>query len=208
MCIAELVNADGEPSLRGRRPPMGPGIPAIVTYMGEVCCFACGALVPDTTGPVHAYMLAAPGCWALYAGLEDWKIAQARQPDGLAVSVHVVDCYAAQHAANPGRRNRQSVAVHLMSLCAAVEHGYPGAWRRGAMGRWTHRDYPLLDPRPSAFQVTVRDVADAPDASRAGVVHAMAQATWAAWSAHHGQIRAWLAEATDGQYRRPGGRGK
>ena len=91
-------------------------------------------------------------------------------------------------------------------------HRGPGRARRpgraGADLRHRHVHRGAGHPRPSAFQVTVRDVADAPDASRACVVHAMAQATWAAWSAHHRQIRAWLAQATDGQYRRPGGRGK
>jgi hypothetical protein len=176
--------------------------------MGEVSCSGCGAVVPGITGPVHAYMLAAPGCWALYTGLEDWKVAQARQPGGLAISMHLVDCYAAQHAANPDRRNRKSVAVHLMSLCAALEHGTPGAWRRQAMGTWTHRDYPLLEPRPSAFEVTIRALADAPVAGRPGVAHAMARATWAAWSAHHERIRAWLAEEADRTAGRPGQPGR
>jgi Family of unknown function (DUF5946) len=33
-----------------------------------VPCLGCGALVPDSDGPgpTHAYMLASPGCWALY----------------------------------------------------------------------------------------------------------------------------------------------
>jgi hypothetical protein len=205
-----LVPAGSEEHRAARKAaatPWSPAYQAIVTDMGEVCCHGCGAVVPDMTGPVHEYMLAAPGCWALYAGLEDWKIAQARQPGGLAVSMHLVDCYAAQHAASPDPRNRRSVAVHLMSLCAALEHAYPGAWRRQAMGAWTHRDYPLLDPRPSAFEITVREVADAPDASRTSVANAMAQATWAAWSAHHDRIRAWFTDAADRRGRRQGRHG-
>ncbi|MBV9449270.1 MAG: hypothetical protein JO345_25575 [Streptosporangiaceae bacterium] len=175
---------------------MTPGDEQMDSVMpAEVRCSNCGALVPDIAGPVHAYMHAAPGCWALYTALEDWKAAQAGgRPGGVDIGVHLVDSYAAQHAANAERRNRQSVAVHLMSLCAALEHGRSGAWRRRAMGAWTHREYRLLEPRPPAFDTTIRDVADAPGPARPGVVQAMAEATWGAWSVHHSQIRAWLAE--------------
>ena len=62
------------------------------------------------------------------------------------------------------------------------------------IGTWTHRDYPLLAPRPDAYRLTVRDLADAQD--RAGLVADMARAAWTAWSAHHDHIRAWLAAAT------------
>ena len=69
------------------------------------------------TGPVHAYMHASPGCWMLYCGLEDWKASLTADHDAPTLIQHLVDSYAVQHAANPDRRNRQSVAVHLMSLC-------------------------------------------------------------------------------------------
>jgi hypothetical protein len=45
--------------------------------MSEVRCFGCGALVSEQTGPVHEYMLAAPGCWALYSSLQPWPGASA-----------------------------------------------------------------------------------------------------------------------------------
>jgi hypothetical protein len=66
---------------------------------------------------------------------------------------------------------------------------------------WTHREYPLLVPRPDAYQLTVRDLADTTGQDRPGLVSDMARATWATWAAHHDQIRAWLA-ATPGA--RPG----
>jgi len=107
-----------------------------------------------------------------------------------------VDSYAVQHAANPDRRNRQSVAVHLMSLCASLEQGISGARLRHMIGTWTSREYPLLVPRPDAYRLTVRDLADASGQDRAGLVADMARAAWTAWSAHHDQIRAWLAAGT------------
>ena len=70
------------------------------------------------------------------------------------------------------------------------------------IGTWTHRDYSVLAPRPDAYQLTVRNLADAAGQNRVGLVSDMARATWAAWSVHHDQIRAWLAAATPGV--RPG----
>jgi hypothetical protein len=165
--------------------------------VGDLRCFGCGALAPDIEGPVHGYMLAAPGCWSLYTGLEDWKIGL-NGGSGIDTAQRMIDSYAAQHATNPDPRNRQSVAVHLMSLCAALEHDVPGIRLRQLLGSWAHRPggYPLLEPRPAVYPITVRDVADAGAPARAGVVRLWAEATWSAWSDHHEQVRAWLAAPT------------
>jgi hypothetical protein len=165
--------------------------------VGDVRCFGCGGLAPDIEGPVHGYMLAAPGCWSLYTGLEDWKIGLTGR-SGIDTAQWMIDSYAAQHATNPDPRSRQSVAVHLMSLCAALEHDVPGVRLRQLLGSWAHRPggYPLLEPRPAAYSITVRDVADAEAPARAAAVRLWAEMTWAAWSEHHDQVRAWLAAPT------------
>jgi Family of unknown function (DUF5946) len=163
--------------------------------MSEVRCFGCGALVPERTGPVHEYMLAAPGCWALYCSFQPWK-GTVTGGDELDMAQRAVDSYAAQHAANPERRNRQSVAVHLMSLCASIEQGISGAQLRYRIGDWTHREYPLLQPRPAANLVTVREVVQADERSRPAVINDWAISTWAAWSSHHATLREWLAALT------------
>ena len=111
----------------------------------------------------------------------------------VATAQDLVDAYAAQHPTNTDRRNHQSVADHLMSLCATVETGLSGTDRRAAIGRWTHRNYPPLEPPPFRFEVTVSDVAAAPAQRRAATVERMAATTWAAWSEHHATIRDWLA---------------
>jgi hypothetical protein len=54
--------------------------------------------------------------------------------EGGALTQQIVDSYMVQHAANPERRNRQSVAVHLMGLCASLEHGVPGGELRNLLG--------------------------------------------------------------------------
>jgi hypothetical protein len=159
----------------------------------EIRCFGCGGLVPDLDGPVHAYMLASPGCWALYAALEDWK-AGLPGSDRPTLAQYLTDSYAAQHPANPDRRNRQSVAIHLMSLCASLESGVPGERLRYLLGTWAGRDYPLLTPQPEAYELTARDVALAEAEERADLVLALARGSWASWSAHHGQVREWLGK--------------
>jgi hypothetical protein len=94
-----------------------------------------------------------------------------------------------QHATNPDRRNRQSVAMHLMSLCASLEFEMSGINLRTMIGNWTHRDYPLLVPRPDHYPITVRTVTDETDDKRAAVVEEIARSTWSAWSLHHDEIR-------------------
>jgi hypothetical protein len=158
-------------------------------------CFACGATLPDIAGPVHAYMLSSPGCWNQYCSLLVWKnsLGGAR---GVTIAQELVDAYAIQHATNPDRRNCQSVAVHLMSLCAGLERGISGVRRRTLIGGWSRREYAELLPRPDVFLVTVRDVADANAALRAEVVDEWAASAWHAWVQQHDQVRKWLDEAT------------
>jgi hypothetical protein len=156
----------------------------------ETRCGGCGALVPDISGPVHAYMSSAPGCWARYT-----SVLAAR--DSFADRTRAqwaVDSYAAQHVGNDDPRNRQSVAVHLMSLCASLEHGVPGLRLRRLLGQWAVRPgtFPLLEPRPQCFEVTVAEVARSALVGRHEVMRAWANATWQAWSGHHDDVRRWL----------------
>jgi hypothetical protein len=162
--------------------------------MPDVLCFGCGADVAVVDGPIHAYMHAAPGCWALYCSVLDWHYAAAapRSPE---VSQWLVDAYAAQHATNTDRRNRQSVALHLISLCAGFEHALPPERRQRLIGQLAHREYPALEPAVTSFPVTVRDVVDAAEGDRAEVAHQWARATWDAWAPHHTLARSWLSDA-------------
>jgi hypothetical protein len=137
-------------------------------------------------------MHAAPGCWASYCTVLGWLASVGEQR--AEIGQELVDSYAAQHPTNTERRNRQSVAVHLVSLCAAVDNAMPAEGRRKLIGRLAHRDYPVLEPVATSFAVTIRDVVDASGRERAGVARAWAEATWIAWSPHHAQLRSWLAE--------------
>ena|GEM_PF-6908480 len=133
----------------------------------EVRCVGCGAMVPGGDGPIHAYMVSAPGCWERYCSLEDWKSGLTGAAS-IGIVQDLVDSFAVQHATSTDRRNVRSVAVHLLSLCAGLERGVTGHARRRLIGRWAGRDYPVLDPAPDAFGVTISDVAAAPVPERVG----------------------------------------
>ncbi len=153
-------------------------------------------MVPGGDGPIHAYMVSAPGCWERYCSLEEWK-SGLTGPALIGIVQDLVDSFAVQHATSTDRRNTQSVAVHLMSLCAGLERGVTGHARRRLIGRWVGRGYPVLDPAPGAFGVTISDVAAAPVPERPSVVDRLAAASWSAWSAHHDTVRALLDSLSD-----------
>ena len=153
-------------------------------------------MVPGGDGPVHAYMSSAQGCWERYCSLEEWKSGLAG-PASIGIVQDLVDSFAVQHATSTDRRNTQSVAVHLMSLCAGLERGATGRERRLLIGRWVGRAYPVLEPAPDAFGVTTSDVAATPVTERPSVVSRLAAASWSAWSAHHDTVRDLLDSLSD-----------
>lgn len=66
-----------------------------------VSCIGCGAAVPSTDGPTHAYIGASPGCWACYG-----QVLTKEYSDYRFAPVHrlTVDTYAVQHPGKPERR--------------------------------------------------------------------------------------------------------
>ncbi len=160
----------------------------------SVVCEGCGAQVPDISGPTHAYMTSAPGCWALHGDLVAQGIALGA---GGGASQLRTDAYAAQHATNPDPRNRQSVAVHLMSLCATFVLGFePGRTTR-LIGGWTHRagGYPDLISSRRHGSVTVVDAIEwAAVLGYEPAVNRWARSVWEGWSSEHAAIRKLLEE--------------
>jgi hypothetical protein len=155
-------------------------------------CVGCGARVPAIEGPTHPYIGASPGCWQVYGEVLAREYGEFANPP-----VHrlTVDAYAAQHPGVPGRRSSQSVAVHLMSLCAVLEQGLEPRAATRAIGQFlaTQREFPWLTPPPTLGEVTVLDVRDATDlADHTARVERWARSVWAAWSAHHQTVRKWL----------------
>ena len=162
-------------------------------------CVGCGGLFPASAGPVHRYVESSPGCWAVYG-----EVLAREYGDAAYFRVHrlTVDAYAAQHPGRPSPQSIQSVAIHLVSLCLTFEHGLPAelataAMQSAAKGKAAFR---WLEPPADRGRITAADVHHAGSADEhALIVRTWAEGVWAAWSAHHGTIRAW---ATPHQPRR------
>ena len=159
-------------------------------------CPGCGLELERRDGPTHAYIGASPECWALYGRL---LAREYEDPAHFAVHGLTVDTYAAQHPGEPGRRQAQSVYVHLVALCLTLEHGVEGEraaeLRRRALGRLGGGEAPWLEPPGALGGVTVHDVLTARNAAEHGTaVRRWAGAVWEAWRPHHERVRAWAGE--------------
>ncbi len=174
-------------------------------------CIGCHGLVPDVEGPTHAYMQASPGCWRWYGEIGAFGMTT---PNRVTASVYHVDCYAVQHPgdAERDRRQRQSVAVHLVSLCLAQQLG--GRFEQGSARLSARRsriservlprvgltDWPYLAPPTDLGAVTVAEVHaavdDGADPRRfAALLQDWVHSAWLAWSAHHDTVGVWAAAA-------------
>ena len=84
-------------------------------------CPGCGARYePIDALPSHPYIGASSACWSTFGEVlarEFGDIAYGR------VHRHSVDVYAAQHPGTDGRRERQSVDLHLIALAHWLEDG-------------------------------------------------------------------------------------
>lgn len=153
-------------------------------------CLGCGALVPDSEGPTHEYMLSAPGCWALFneVAVQQYEIAS------FDLRRLAVDAYAVQHPGTTDRRAIQSVAVHLISLYFVLERGLTPAEATDKMRRalTAKSRFVWLQPPLTMGEITVADVVNIKDSEEhAAIVNRWARSAWEAWRAHHDQIRKW-----------------
>jgi len=140
-------------------------------------------------GPTHAYIGASPGCWALFGELSVAGLT------GVPSGFLAVDTYAVQHPGRPERRALQSVAVHLITLCALLERGWPAD--RAIDLRRTVVDapfepWPRLAVEEPVGMLTVADVLAADLPARDERVRAWAQDVWEAYGTHHDRVRAWV----------------
>jgi hypothetical protein len=151
-------------------------------------------VVPDISGPVHAYIDSAPGCWRAYG-----EVLAREYSDARCWSVHrlTVDAYAVQHPGKPSRRAIQSECGHLVSLCLVLERGGDPSSAASMQLALRHRDsFRWLPPPESMGQLTVVDVAAARmPADHVRLVREWARCAWEAWADHHETVRGWLAAA-------------
>jgi hypothetical protein len=160
----------------------------------ESICPGCGVALPATRGPTHRYLEASPACWARYGEILAREYANA----DLFRRVHrqTVDAYAVQHPGQPSAPTIQSVAVHLLGLCARVQHGEdPDRAVRILQAASERRDlFHWLIPPAFRGTVTVREVAPAAEpAAHAERVAAWAVSAWEAWKPHHPQVEEWYS---------------
>lgn len=210
--LVDQVGGDaGLRSILDRRPDLVRTVPvashppdvdtaADLESLGERCP-GCGDLfLPLPGGDTHAYLESVPGCWAAFS---DVLAREFGDPAYGWIHRHTVDAYAAQHPGVDGRRQRQSVAIHLIGLCQWLEHGLDAARIVAATGPLTHRDtWPRLAP-PTTYRLTILDVLRAQSAEEhASLVRAWAESVWEAWSEHHPRVREW-ATASLGAARAP-----
>lgn len=157
-------------------------------------CFSCGAVVPVTEGPTHAYMLSSAGCWAMYGEV------LAREYQDVTFAAHhrfTVDAYAVQHPGEPTAAAKRSVLYHLISLCAVLEHDLGLSEATALLQRLgaRTREVRWLEPPGSLGEVTVADVHRADGAAaHLAAVERWARSAWEAWAPHH----LFLRERVDG----------
>jgi CTP:molybdopterin cytidylyltransferase MocA len=169
--------------------------PSDLEALAEACP-GCGArYAPHPTDATHAYIGASPACWAAFGEL----LAREFQDRSYGrVHRHTVDVYTVQHPGDDDRRQRQSVAIHLIGLCHWLEHELDATAviaATQAMLRRERPDWPWLEP-PTEFEVTVRDVlAAGSGGEHERLVRRWAESTWEAWGAHRDVVRGWAADA-------------
>ena len=157
-------------------------------------CPGCGASLPASEGPTHAYLNASPACWGLFG-----EVLAREFSDRERFTVHqlTVDTYAAQHSGGPDPRAQRSLALHLMTLCMFVERGADPragpALHKHMVGRRIQA--PLEPPAPNdgltvayAHQATTAD-------EHIERIWTWARDVWHAWAPHHDTIHRWIDES-------------
>ncbi len=155
-----------------------------------VACPSCGAVCDDIDGPTHPYLAATRGCWAAFGAIQADEMARFGYP---AIHGLVVDAYAASHGGDgTDRRDRQSVCIHLMALCATLERGETSPGRIALLQRLTAQplQWPAVDRPDGVPALNHTHVAAATDLDeythRAGE---WASAVWSFWVPAHPRIR-------------------
>ncbi len=164
-------------------------------HLGMNCCPSCGLAAVDTGGPRPAEHAASAACFDRYGQLlaRSYSNAAYRSAHQL-----VVDAYAAQHAGGTSRRQVQTVALCLMTLCLFVEDGVdPRNGPRLHQLMVQHRPaFTWLQPPPQRDLLTVADVLGAADAAEhQRLVRDWAHQVWQAWQPHHLTVRQWHRQA-------------
>ncbi len=154
-------------------------------------CCGCKAVIKNITGPKHAYIGSDAGCWDIFCGVlakEYTEYNELWQTHRL-----TVDIYAAQHPGNLGRKEIQSVFIHLTRLFLQLERGLYGKRANDVMliiSKFKEQ-YVWLAPLPD-FEgaVNITDVAVAKNLDEhKHAVEKWTRSVWNAWAKHHDTIK-------------------
>jgi CTP:molybdopterin cytidylyltransferase MocA len=158
-------------------------------------CPGCGArYLPQVLDETHPYIGASPACWATFGEV------LAREFENVTfgrVHRHTVDVYSVQHPGSDERRQRQSVALHLIGLCHWLEHDLAFERLNAITQRLANEDrpWPWLPP-PASYPMTVGDLLVARSGQEhVRLVRRWAEVTWAAWAEQQDLVRQWAREA-------------
>jgi hypothetical protein len=167
--------------------------------MTQTKCPACGAVVPDTDGPVHKYVPSAPGCWQTFGEVQADEARRFGYPPAHRM---VVDAYMAQHPGDGSdRRDRQSVFVHLVGLCAVLEHDISQPYVTKLLGhvlRQRRGEFPALERAEGPGPLIVVQMVEAIDlADYEQRAREWATSVWGSWRTHHQLIRTALHGVLD-----------
>ncbi len=170
--------------------------PADLQALEERCPGCGGRYGPMPAVETHDYIGASPACWTAFSEL---LAREFQDPAYGWIHRHTVDAYTVQHPGLQDRRQRQSVALHLIGLCHWLEHGMTPHQMNPLTQRLANSgiEWPWLEA-PATYELTVQDVLAATSADEHGrYVRRWGASVWDAWTAHHDLIRRWAAEALD-----------
>ena len=141
-------------------------------------------------GPTHRYMLSSPGCWAIFGELNARWV---ERPQDRPSHQYIVDTYAVQHPGTPNPQAIQSVAVHLISLYAALELDHDLGNAPSLLRRLVRKKgvYKWLTPPSFSDALTVVHLRGAPSTELPGRAREWAVSVWRAWAPHHDTIGEW-----------------
>ncbi len=147
----------------------------------------CGLVLPSISAPTHPYVPATPACW------EAFGLLQADEYERFGYSTAhglIVDAYMASHPGSPDRRNRQSIVLHVVGLCALVEFNVGFDERARLLKSLAHNDYPMWQWQGPPEGVTLLDVMFAADEKDLHVrALTWACRVWAAWEPYADEAR-------------------
>lgn len=154
----------------------------------------CGAVLPVTNGPIHAYMQSSPACFAAFNTLLAAEYSSSNLRDALRLTV---DTWAVQHpGTQKDRRAVQSVALHLARLMLQLTSPRPPRETNAVMLDFVQHKKTLRPLMvPVEFRVRAIDIAPFAGTSfHTSKVRESAEATWLDWSDAHQYIRSWVTE--------------